>query len=103
MTGRRASSRQRINQEPETPEKIRGYDDEVEEGDEDALPEKRARTSTRSNQFDYSGTTIVRARRKKKAVVRDATTGKFISEKPLGKIPFCQNNLMRGMSQRDCQ
>ena len=57
MTGRRTSARNLKNRnEMEAKEKP--------EEDEEPLPEKRARTSTRSDQFDYS--LIRRTRRSKK-------------------------------------
>lgn len=76
-----------MKQESETQEKLPDKTDEVEESDEDVLPEKRARTSTRSDQFDYTSTSTRRTRRQKKAVVEEANV-KFTSEEPLGKNSF---------------
>ena len=64
MTGRRTSARNLKNRNEMDAK-------ETSEVQEETLPEKRARTSTRSDEFDYS--LIRRTRKSKKTTVEEAT------------------------------
>ena len=72
MTGRRTSARNLKNKNEIDPK-------EKPEMQEEPLPEKRARTSTRSDEFDYS--LIRRTRRSKKTAAGDTQPGEEANDK----------------------